>query len=185
MKRGILCVLFLLVSGSMLHAAPVVVTFDDLQGQAVVPSPYGGINWMGNWDYYGWDQDPFNPQSPPNRIYTNYQVFSDGFHEATFEFNSPAVFNGAYIAGGIYPGVYFNLYLGGTLVATSSTLTQDSTPTFLSSGYSGLVDKVGVVGYTGFYVMDNVTYDAAVPEPASLLLIGIGLGVVGLASRRR
>jgi hypothetical protein len=80
---------------------------------------------------------------------------------------------------------YINLYDGETLVHTSAALNQTGVPTFLASGYGGLVDRVGVVGYSGYFVMDDVTYNASgVPEPASIALIGGGLLLLGLLRRK-
>ena len=59
----------MLVFGSVGMAGAVVVNFDDLVGQALVPNGYGGINWNDEWTYYGWTQDPYNPSSPPARVW--------------------------------------------------------------------------------------------------------------------
>lgn len=184
MRAKILSAVILLLLSVGAYGATVV-TFDDLPDSALVPSPYMGINWLDNWENYGSGQYPYTPSSPPNRIYTNYSLHAPGnYEEVTFEFVNPAVFNGAYVSGGYSLGVTFKMYYQNVLVHTSATLNQSDIPTFLASGYSGLVDKVGVLGYNGYYVLDDITYDAAgVPEPCTFLMLGFGLA--GLAAIRR
>jgi len=157
-----------------------VVTFDDLPGDGVVPDGYGGIIWNGQWNYYLDSQPPYTPQSTPTRVY-------DFVTNGTFDFSSPVVFNGAYFSGYDYAPVQFQLYLGGSLVATSGSLAPNATPTFLSSGYSGWVDEVQVVSPSpDYFVMDDVTYNqGAVPEPVSWAMFIGGLGCVGGSMRYR
>lgn len=60
--------------------------------------------------------------------------------------------------------------------------------TFLSSGYSGLVDKMVVSGVQGYYAMDDFTFhtdSGAVPEPTSVALTLLALGGLARASRRK
>ncbi|MEI1373049.1 PEP-CTERM sorting domain-containing protein [Nostoc sp. UHCC 0926] len=170
--------------------ASTVVTFDDLKGDnLLVPDGYGGIQWDNNWIYYGFEQNPYTPESIPNRIYGNYIKWDIGLTSIPFYFASPVIFDGGYFAGmdSSYPAS-FSLYNGGTLQATSASLTPSSTPTFLSSGYTGLVDEVRVNWYNSETALDNVTYHtAAVPEPASLIgLVGLGaFGVISKLKRNR
>jgi hypothetical protein len=172
--------LFALLTGltaANARAGLVVLDFEDSVGViSLVPSPYGGIDWLGNWYSYTLPQDPYNAHSGVARLLT----FGTGAAETLFDFQTPVLFDGAWIAGqGVEaPGVNFNLYLGGSLVGTSSTLIQSATPTFLASGYAGLVDRVGFYGELGRYVMDDVTYRTA-PEPSAAvpLLVAIGLGL--------
>jgi hypothetical protein len=180
-KFVILSVLILL--GAVTASADTVVTFDDLTGQALVPNGYGGINWNGNWTYYGSPQFPYTPESAPNRV---YDLSPSG---DTFSFLTPEVFEGAFFSGFSFAPVTFNLFNGASLVWTSATLAPNSTPTFLSSGYSGMVTKVEVSSPSpDFFVMDNVTYgtgSTTVSEPSSLLLLGAGLlGSVGILRRK-
>ncbi|MEH2157525.1 MAG: PEP-CTERM sorting domain-containing protein [Nostoc sp.] len=175
------CTLSALVISTSANASTVV-TFDDLKGDnLLVPDGYGGIRWDNNWTYYGFDQFPYTPESIPNRIYGKYDKWN---HSIPFYFESPVIFDGSYFAGSNPFGVVsFSLYNGGTLQAISASLAPSSTPTFLSSGYTGLVDEVRVNFYSSSIVMDNVTYHtAAVPEPASLIGL-LGLGAFGITSK--
>ena len=160
-----------------------VVTFDDLTGSGLVADGYGGINWNGNWTYYGSLQPPYTAASSPNRVYD----LPDGGN--SFNFVTPQVFDGAFFSGYSFAAVTFELFNGATLVWTSGTLDPSSTPAFLASGYSGLVTSVDVLspGPDNF-VMDNVTYGtntSATPEPSSFLLFGTGLlGSLGMLRRK-
>ena len=182
MKRSIFyasLVLAVTVSIAM-TASATIVNFDDLVGDDLpVPDGYGGINWNGRWSYYSTDQrTPYIPHSPPVRVY--------GYGAVTpFDFITPSVFDGAWFSGQTST-VQLNLYSGGSLVASSSVLPTTEVPTFLSSGYSGLVNEVQVVTSAPLlYVMDDVTYNS-VPIPSAVWLLGSGLiGLVGVRRRFR
>jgi hypothetical protein len=97
------------------------------------------------------------------------------------------VFNGAYFAGYSTATVTFDLYNGATLVWTSSTLAPSGTPTWLASGYSGLVTSVDVVSpQPDFFIMDDFTYNGtSTPEPGTLGLLATGaFGALGVIRRR-
>jgi len=172
---------------SAAHAT--VVNFDDLTGSGTVADGYGGINWDSNWTYYDGAQDPYTPSSDFTRIYTNYDLHAAQAEESVaFYFGTGSIFDGAYFSGAGVGTVSFSLYLNSALVATSSLLVTTATPTFLFSGYAGLVDEVRVNGFNGYYVMDDVTYNetSPVPLPAGvwLLLTGIG-GIAGIRKLRK
>jgi hypothetical protein len=95
------------------------------------------------------------------------------------------VFNGAWVSGdGSSTNVVFELFNHGALVHTTSSYSPTNLSTFVSSGFAGLVDEVRVNGSSGYYVLDDVTYEtAAVPEPGTLLLVSAGL--LGLRGIRR
>ena len=165
---------------SAANAATTVVTFDTLPDETV-PDGYGGITWGGEWTVYSEVQPPYTPESPPARVYT----FNT---DASFSFGAPDVFDGAYFSGNAEAPVTFNLYDGATEVWTSTTLTPSSTPTFLASGYEGLVTRVVVSSPDpDFYVMDNVTYGTgtATPEPSTWAMMLLGFAGLGYAGYRR
>ena len=183
MKRKFLFVGAVLVSaavGSIAPASATVVTFDDLGSDGVVPDGYGGINWNGNWTAFQEVQPPYNPESAPFRVFDSIGCASNTCD--SFTFITPAVFNGAYFSGNSFAATFFELFdKDGNLVATSGTIDPTGTPTFLSSGYSGLVTEVVVVSSApDFFVMDNVTYNvSATPLPSTwtMLIAGfLGLG---------
>lgn len=170
-------------------ASATVLTFDDLSGSGQLADGYQGITWNGQWTYYDAAQDPYNPASGAERIF-NFTADGERPQDAAFSFGSAVVFDGAYFAGVDITNVNFDLYLGASLVHSSAAYSPNASPAFLASGYSGLVDKV-VVHDTGFdglydyYVMDDVTFHSAVPEPITWALMVGGFGMAGAALRRR
>ena len=57
---------------------------------------------------------------------------------------------------------------------------------YLASGYTGLVDRVLLrTNDAANVVMDDFTFSAPVPEPATTAMLLAGLGLVGAAARRR
>jgi PEP-CTERM motif len=165
------------------EAGTIVVNFDDLIGQELVPDGYGGIAWGDSWTYFSFPQPPYNPHSGTVRIYNGYPNSETYIHDDSFSFASPVRFDGAWFAGGGYPptAVRFDLYKSGALVHSSDFLEPSDIPTFLASGYSGLIDTVVVHDVNpdnDDYVMDDVTYTtAAVPEPTSFTGCCVGMGL--------
>jgi len=175
---SLLLVLFFALAA---NATQTIITFDDLGFDQVVPDGYAGVTWYAEWNAYQEPQDPYNPHSPPFRVY-------DFLNDGHFTFSTPVVFDGAWFSGYDFATVQFQGYLGGVLQFTSGILAPSDVSTFLASGYSGLVDDIHVLSPSpDFFVMDDVTYEGAAttPEPASLLLLGTGIaGIAGYVRRR-
>jgi len=193
-KFRVLGATFALTLSAVVNAATL--TFEDLDPSPasfdVMPSPYSGFMFSG-W-FFGPDTlytpasgviDLFTDYADPNNP-DAYVITSNNAITAA----SPFIFDGATFSG--YSGVTFELYLGGNLVHTSATL-PDAVgpaaylPTALESGYGLAVDTVKVSGVQGYYSMDDFSYQAiaAVPEPGTFALLGLGLGVVALRAKRR
>jgi hypothetical protein len=167
-------------------ASATVLTFDDIGADGAVPLNYGGLDWSaGAWSVFGGAQDPYTAHSGSFRATTGFDA-TDA--QTRIGFAAPTTFQGAWFAGLDGATVAFQLYLGGALVATSATLDPSALPTFLASGYAGLIDAVVITSpYQASYVMDDFSFAqvAPVPEPGSLALMLAGLGVVGFVMRRR
>lgn len=184
MKRFLSLLATALAVAFATSASATVLSFDDLGGDASVPASYGGLDWSaGDWFAFGEAQDPYAAHSGDYRVTSS---FGDPDSATAIGLGTGKTFQGAWFAGLEGATVTFQLYEHGALVATSSTLDPSSTPTFLSSGYAGLVDEVIVSSpFQGSWVMDDFTFSAAVPEssPATLLLAGVL--AMSLAARRR
>lgn len=170
-------------------------TFEDLNPAPasfdVMPAPYAGFMFTG-W-YFGPDT-LYTPASGVTDLFTDYADPSQPDLYVETSANSiasatPFHFDGAAFSG--YSGVKYELSLGGNLVHTSSRLSDAPgadpyAPTFLASGYAGLVDSVVVVGVQGYYSMDDFAYHAPtqqVPEPGTVALLLLGLGLVARRAR--
>jgi hypothetical protein len=185
MKR-LLSSLVLAVAG--LAAAPfasaTVLSFDDLASDDFVPANYGGLDWSaGDWFAFGAEQAPFTPHSGSMRIASG---FGDPDSATAIGLGDGKTFQGAWFAGYEDVSVTFELYEHGALVATSATLATSATPTWLASGYGGLVDEVIVSSADqGGFVLDDLAFSAAVPEPGSTALMACGLLALVAVARRR
>ena len=164
-------------------ASATVLTFDDLPDGGV-PANYGGLDWSaGDWSVFSGEQAPFTAHSGGSRITTG---FDDVDALATIDIGGGKTFQGAWFSGFEDVSVTFELYDHGVQVGTSSTLAASATPTWLASGYAGLVDTVVVAsGDQGAsWVLDDLTFAAAVPEPGSTALMAGGLLLLAAVARR-
>jgi hypothetical protein len=165
-------------------ASATVLTFDDISVDDFVAANYGGLDWShGDWFAFSGEQAPFTPHSGDVRVASG---FGDPDSATAIGLGEGMTFQGAWFSGYEDVNVTFKLYDHGQLVATSSTLSTSATPAWLASGYTGLVDEVVVSSADqGGFVMDDLTFSTAVPEPGSAALLAGGLLALAVVARRR
>ena len=166
-------------------ASATVLNFDDITSDDFVPANYGGLDWSaGDWFAFGAPQAPFSAHSGNVRI-TSGPGDDDG--ATAIGLGAGRTFQGAWFAGYEDVSVTFKLYDHGVLVATSASLTTSAAPAWLASGYGGLVDEVIVSSANqGGFVLDDLAFSAAVPEPSPLATLAGGLlALVAVAAARR
>lgn len=165
-----------------------VLGFDDIGVYGNVPVNYGGLDWSAS-TWLAFDDAPGDAFAPHSGTWQLAADFGSSDADTTIRFTTASIFDGAWFSGYDDSSVSFQLYRGGALVGTSSTLTTTSTATYLGSGYTGLVDSVVIAsGQQAFYAMDDFTFHgavAAVPEPQTWALMFGGLGIVALLAHRR
>lgn len=196
--RWYLLVLFqmpLLLSGA---AQAATFTFEDLDPSPssfdVMPAPYKGFTFS-NW-LYGPDTF-YTPASGVIDLFTDYADPNDPGNYVITSNNAVTraedfYFDGAWFSG--YSGVTFELWNDGNFLGAFGSLPDAAGPdpygpTFLASGYSGLVDKVVVSGVQGYFAMDDFTFrlpgtGGTIPVPASVGLVLLALGI-GAAQTRK
>ena len=165
-------------------ASATVLDFDDITADGFVAANYGGLDWShGDWFAFSGEQAPFTPHSGDVRVASG---FGDADAATAIGLGGHMTFQGAWFSGFEDVAVTFKLYEHGQLVATSSTLSTSATPAWLACGYAGLVDEVVISSADqGGFVMDDVAFTPAVPEPGSAALLAGGLLALVAAARRR
>lgn len=165
-------------------AGTVVVTFDDV--------PSNSYNWMtGAYEGYAGADWTGKLMDAPGVAVSGSQYFWGG-DGITAVFANPIVFLGTYyeIWGLQTSQRYFDLFLNGSTVYESPYYDDNSylhNMTWLSSNYSGPVDKVVFYGFSDGIVIDNFTYRTVgkVAEPAGCALLMMGIALIWATRRNR
>jgi len=189
----------LIAAGLCASAQATVLTFDDVTSSswASVPQNYGGLIWdLAAQCCEGWHIWQPTDSYP---AHSGHYVAYAHSNRVGVSFADTSIFDGAYFSGYPYSSVSYDLYFHNALVSSSHSVRLNGGPTWLGSGYTGLVDRVQFVvqGSGQYWVMDDFTYHApspstpppqlpAIPEPEThaLMLAGLIL-LAGVSVRRR
>lgn len=173
------------------------ITFDTgLSNENPISSPYEGLDWD---NFYALNGATYsgNPSGYQNGMVSEpFVAYNANAGPAAFSSASPFDFNSVYLTGAWNDDLHIRVqgYLGATLLYDNTVVVNAAAPTLFNFNYLD-IDRVlftssdGINhGYNGsgeHFVMDDLTINAAVPEPASFLLLAAGLAALLVCARRR
>jgi hypothetical protein len=186
--------LAVLLASAFTASQAAVITFDDLSGgESPIANGYAGLNWNNFWSldgvHYGSsgyqngvvsaNRVAFNAYGDPASLSGNgFSLYSGEFTAAWndgLQIRADAVFE-----GGATSSVTFTANTSGPINEVFGWNNLSSV-TFTSFG-----GTAGPWGFNGeHFALDNLSTAAAVPESSNLALMVAGLGLVGVAARRR
>ena len=184
-------VLFLALASLASTAGATVIGFDDIKyvngDPAAVANGYEGFDWNNFWSSratYDWTYGVGLVSGG------NIGFMISAGNVTSFSSAAPFTFNGVNLAKMYYDGLtHFEGYAGNTLVYSKDVFSTHKAAAFASFDWTGLTRvEISVRDGSERVMFDNLTVNeqvANVPEPASISLVLAGLGLAGMAGKRR
>jgi hypothetical protein len=194
---------FILALGACVGQARAgMLTFDDLKPQTnhppVIPNGYGGFNWS---NFFFLDGSTIVPSGYSNGTVSARNVAFNGFGNRASMGTTGSLFNfvGAYLTGAWHDGLTIEVEgfggLKGTKLYDTTVTVNSEAAQFYTFNYNG-IDTLDFIASGGVnpgyfdgdgtqFAMDNLVTTptdpppAATPEPATLLLAGLGASALG------
>ena len=168
-------------------------TFDDIPaGGQEVPASYGGFTWN-NW--YVLDGTTRGGGYNNGVVSANNVAYNGGGSPASFSSGTAFTLNDAFFTAAWSDGL--NVHVVGTGAATYTTdfVVNTTSPTRVFFNWTGLTSvdistsggtDMGLGGSGTHIALENLTVDetVAVPEPATLALMSLGLAGAGVFRRK-
>ncbi len=164
-----------------------------------VPANYGGFNWGSNLE--GYSQESYNSVTSYNNTATfpspHWAIYNVvGTSPVTVTSSSNFDFNGAYFSPWLRNNQMWNFASTSiTMKGYNGSIPVGEVTYQLTNGFSYCAAdflNVNRLEFSGpasgkFWLMDDFTYNGGnvVPEPASILLFGLGGGAMAFTRRKR
>lgn len=155
---------YVALPGNASEYGRVTLGFEDLgPGQQNVPTTYAGLTWDPRWDYYSYLQWPLDPcSSGPARI----------IYGSWIDFGEDVTFLGSWVGTFAWGGdKYWLGYNDGILVYESPHLTADYIQYGWINVYWTNVDYVELIGSSGSYAIDDISYVPGLVIKAELKIV--------------
>ena len=155
-----------------------VVTFDDVAGATPAPFTSGGLDFSGPGLIFDWIAGGGAANNGTNDL-----IFGGG-NSVTITKDGGGTFTLNQLDAGIswYAAeTSWNISVGGDVIALA--------PSFQTYTFSDLTNVTSVTvalsPQDGYLALDNIVWNASVPEPGTMALFGLGLAGLAISLQRR